>query len=180
MSIGFGNLGCAIFSAYPHRFMTRSTLNVQSGVRTSVANLVAGGLIILGSMLLKFNRIRTALLIGYACGIYWCFSIKLRQIKTYPEQPDRCSHFWCNLSRWTFILSAGGNFCRYDYIHSFVFEEGAEPELREFGYNEDGELAELSVKSKRPEPGFHCACRRRNLFCRGRAILRANQKSWRR
>ena len=28
----------------------------------------------------------------------------------------------------------------------------AEPELREFGYNEDGELAELSVKSKRPEP----------------------------
>ena len=52
MSIGFGNLGCAFFAGMPASgSLTRSTLNVQSGAKTSVSNLVAGVLILLSSLL---------------------------------------------------------------------------------------------------------------------------------
>ena len=155
MSIGFGNLACAIFSGMPASgSLTRSTLNVQSGARTSVANLVAGGLIILGSMLLG-NLIAFVPLCSLATLVVFIGAslIKLRQIKTVSRATGSDAvTFGVTLAVGLLFSLQVAIFAGMITSILLFLKKVAEPELREFGYNEDGELAELSMKSKRPEP----------------------------
>ena len=52
-SIGMGNIGCSLFSGMPASgSLTRSTLNIQSGAKTGVSNLLAGFLVLAGYFLL--------------------------------------------------------------------------------------------------------------------------------
>lgn len=155
MSIGFGNLGCAFFSGMPASgSLTRSTLNVQSGARTSVANLVAGGLIILVSGFLG-NLISYVPLCSLATLVVFIGAslIKLRQIKTVSRATGS------DAVTFVVTLAVGLLFSLQVAIFAgmltsimLFLRKVAEPELREYGYNEKGELAELSLKSRRPEP----------------------------
>ena len=52
-SIGMGNFGGAFFTAMPASgSLTRSTLNVDSGARTNIANFVTGSVIVIGLLVL--------------------------------------------------------------------------------------------------------------------------------
>ncbi len=155
MSIGFGNLGCAFFSGMPASgSLTRSTLNVQSGAHTSVANLVAGGLILLGSLLLG-NLISYVPLCALATLVVFIGAslIKLRQIKTVSRATGS------DAVTFAVTLTVGLLFSLQVAIFAgmltsiiLFLRKVAEPELREYGYNDEGQLAELSLKSRRPEP----------------------------
>ena len=155
MSIGFGNLGCAFFSGMPASgSLTRSTLNVESGAQSSIANLVAGGIILVGSLLLG-NLISYIPVCSLATLVVFIGAslIKLRQIKTVSKATGS------DAMTFGVTLAVGLLFSLQVAIFAGVItsillflKKVAEPELREYGYNEEGELAELSLKTKRPEP----------------------------
>ena len=146
--------------------LTRSTLNVQSGARTSVANLVAGGLIILGSMLLG-NLIAFVPLCSLATLVVFIGAslIKLRQIKTVSRATGSDAvTFGVTLAVGLLFSLQVAIFAGMITSILLFLKKVAEPELREFGHNEDGELAELSVKSKRPERFPLCMSKEKSFF----------------
>jgi len=155
ISIGLGNLGCAVFSGMPASgSLTRSTLSVESGAKTSVANLFAGVLILAGSFLLG-ELVSWIPLASLATLVIFIGAslIKIRQIKTVARATGS------DAVTFGVTLVVGLLFSLQVAIFAGVItsillflRKVAEPELREFGYNADGELAELSVKAKRPEP----------------------------
>ncbi len=155
MSIGLGNLGCALFSGMPASgSLTRSTLNVESGATTSVANLVAGLLILLGSLVLG-NLIAFVPLCALATLVVFIGTslIKARQIKTVSRATgsDAVTFIVTITVGLLFSLQVAIFAGMITSIILFL-KKVAEPELREYGFNEEGELAEMSLKSKRPEP----------------------------
>jgi len=155
MSIGLGNFGCAFFSGMPASgSLTRSTLNVESGANTSVANLVAGVLILLGSMVLG-NLIAYVPLCALATLVVFIGAslIKARQIKTVSRATgsDAVTFIVTITVGLLFSLQVAIFAGMITSILLFL-KKVAEPELREYGINEEGELAEMSLKSRRPEP----------------------------
>ena len=155
MSIGLGNFGCAFLSGMPASgSLTRSTLNVESGANTSVANLVAGVLILLGSMVLG-NLIAYVPLCALATLVVFIGAslIKARQIKTVSRATgsDAVTFIVTITVGLLFSLQVAIFAGMITSILLFL-KKVAEPELREYGINEEGELAEMSLKSRRPEP----------------------------
>ena len=155
MSIGLSNFGCAFFSGMPASgSLTRSTLNVESGANTSVANLVAGVLILLGSMVLG-NLIAYVPLCALATLVVFIGAslIKARQIKTVSRATgsDAVTFIVTITVGLLFSLQVAIFAGMITSILLFL-KKVAEPELREYGINEEGELAEMSLKSRRPEP----------------------------
>ncbi len=155
MSIGLGNLGCALLSGMPASgSLTRSTLNVESGATTSVANLVAGVFILFGSLLLG-NLIAFVPLCALATLVVFIGAslIKARQIKTVSRATgsDAVTFIVTITVGLLFSLQVAIFAGMITSIILFL-KKVAEPELREYGFNEEGELAEMSLKSRRPEP----------------------------
>lgn len=155
ISIGFANLGCAVFAGMPASgSLTRSTLSVQSGAKTSVANLFAGFLILLGSLVLG-DIVSWVPLASLATLVIFIGAslIKFRQIKTVARATgsDAVTFGVTLLVGLLYSLEIA---IFAGVITSIVLflRKVAEPDLREFGYNEQGELTELSVKTRRPEP----------------------------
>ena len=154
-SIGMGNLGCSLFSGMPASgSLTRSTLNVESGARTNMANIFAGFLVLLGFGVLGdlvcfiplCSLATVVMFIGFSL-------IKVRQIKT-VSRASRSDAFAFVI---TFLV--GLSFSLQVAIFAGVItsillflRKVAQPQLIEYGYTSEGTLTEASVHTKRPEP----------------------------
>jgi SulP family sulfate permease len=154
-SIGISNLGCSVLSGMPASgSLTRSSLNVQSGAKTGVSNLLAGMLILLGYFLLGDLVAYVPLPSLAALVIFIGASlVKARQIKT-VSKATRSDAI-------TFVITLGVGLFLSLQMAIFVgvitsillfLKKVAEPEMVEHGYTEAGELAEFSEKTKRAEP----------------------------
>ena len=154
-SIGMGNVGCSLFSGMPASgSLTRSTLNIQSGAKTGVSNLLAGFLVLAGYFLLgsSVNYIPVPALATLVIFI-GASLIKGRQIQAVSRatRSDAITFTVTLLVGFIFSLQMAIFVGVITSILLFL-RKVAEPEMVEYGYNDDGELAELSTKSRRPEP----------------------------
>ena len=154
-SIGMGNIGCSLFSGMPASgSLTRSTLNIQSGAKTGVSNLLAGFLVLAGYFLLgsSVNYIPVPALATLVIFIGTSL-IKGRQIQAVSRasRSDAITFTVTLLVGFIFSLQMAIFVGVITSILLFL-RKVAEPEMVEYGYNDDGELAELSTKSRRPEP----------------------------
>jgi SulP family sulfate permease len=154
-AIGMGNVGCSILSGMPASgSLTRSTLNIQSGAKTSASNLFAGifvvsGYFSLGSLVSYIPVPALATLVIFIGATL----IKGRQIQAVSRATRS------DAVTFTVTLAVGLLFSLQMAIFAGVvtsillfLRKVAEPEMVEYGYNEDGELAALSSKTRRPEP----------------------------
>ena len=154
-SIGVSNIGCSVLSGMPASgSLTRSSLNVQSGAKTGVSNLLAGALILLGYFLLG-DLVAYVPLPALATLVIFIGAslVKARQIKT-VSKATRSDAI-------TFVITLGVGLLLSLQMAIFVgvitsillfLKKVAEPEMIEHGYNEAGELTEFSEKTKRAEP----------------------------
>ena len=152
-AIGMGNVGCSILSGMPASgSLTRSTLNIQSGAKTSASNLFAGifvvsGYFSLGSLVSYIPVPALATLVIFIGATL----IKGRQIQAVSRATRS------DAVTFTVTLAVGLLFSLQMAIFAGVvtsillfLRKVAEPEMVEYGYN--GELAALSSKTRRPEP----------------------------
>ena len=154
-SIGLGNVGCALFSGMPASgSLTRSTLNVDSGALSNVANLITGVLIIIGLLLLgdlvSFVPLCSLSTLVIFIGLSL---IKARQIKT-VSKATRSDGFAFAITL-VFGLTVSLQFAIFAGVLTSVLlflRKVAQPQMIEYGYTEEGSLAEASPQTKRAEP----------------------------
>ena len=154
-SIGFGNVGCALFSGMPASgSLTRSTLNVDSGALSNVANLITGVLIIIGLLLLgdlvSFVPLCSLSTLVIFIGLSL---IKARQIKT-VSKATRSDGFAFAITL-VFGLTVSLQIAIFAGVLTSVLlflRKVAQPQMIEYGYTEEGSLAEASPQTKRAEP----------------------------
>ena len=154
-SIGMGNLGGAFFTAMPASgSLTRSTLNVDSGANTNIANFFTSSVILIGLLLLGdflgFIPICSLSTLVIFIGLSL---IKMRQIKT-VFRASRSDSF-------AFAITLVFGLCLSLQVAIFAgvitsillfLRKVAQPQMIEYGYTEEGKLAEASPKTKRAEP----------------------------
>ncbi|MFL2914235.1 MAG: SulP family inorganic anion transporter [Opitutales bacterium] len=154
-AIGMGNVGCSLFSGMPASgSLTRSTLNIQSGAKTSASNLFAGifvvaGYLSLGSVVSYVPVSALATLVIFIGASL----IKGRQIQA-VSRATRSDGITFSVTLLVGLLFSLQMAIFAGVVTSILLflRKVAEPEMVEYGYNEAGELAELSTKSRRPEP----------------------------
>ena len=154
-SIGLGNVGCALFSGMPASgSLTRSTLNVDSGALSNVANLITGVLIIIGLLLLgdlvSFVPLCSLSTLVIFIGLSL---IKARQIKT-VSKATRSDGFAFAITL-VFGLTVSLQIAIFAGVLTSVLlflRKVAQPQMIEYGYTEEGSLAEASPQTKRAEP----------------------------
>jgi SulP family sulfate permease len=150
-----GNFGCSLLSGMPASgSLTRSSLNIQSGAKTSFSNLLAGifvliGYIFLGSVVSYIPVPSLATLVVFIGASL----IKGRQIQAVSRATKS------DAITFAVTLFVGLIFSLQMAIFAGVItsillflRKVSEPEMVEYGYNEDGELTELSAKTRRPVP----------------------------
>ena len=155
LSIGLSNIGCSMFSGMPASgSLTRSSLNVNSGAISRFSNIYTGIFILIGYFLLG-DLVAYIPLPALATLVIFIGTslIKSRQIKTVSSatRSDSITFLITLIVGLTLSLQIA---IFVGVITSIIFllKKVAEPEMVEQGYNEDGELAEISEKTKRPEP----------------------------
>ena len=154
-SIGMGNLGCAFFSGMPASgSLTRSTLSVASGAKSNLANLITGVIIFLGVFLLsdlvQFVPICALATLVIFIGLSL---VKIRQIQTvtFATRSDGFAFAVTLLVGLVFSLQLAIFAGVITSILLFL-RKVAHPQLVEYGYTEEGTLAEASVHTKRAQP----------------------------
>jgi SulP family sulfate permease len=150
-----GNVGCSLFSGMPASgSLTRSTLNIQSGAKTSASNLFAGifvvaGYLSLGSVVSYVPVSALATLVIFIGASL----IKGRQIQA-VSRATRSDGITFSVTLLVGLLFSLQMAIFAGVVTSILLflRKVAEPEMVEYGYNEAGELAELSDKTHRAEP----------------------------
>jgi len=155
LAIGLSNIGCSIFSGMPASgSLTRSSLNVNSGALSCFSNVYTGLFILAGYFLLG-DLVSFVPLPALATLVIFIGAslIKARQIQTVSRatRSDATTFVITLFVGLVFSLQVA---IFVGVITSIIFllKKVAAPEMVEQGYNEDGELAEISEKTKRPEP----------------------------
>jgi len=155
LAIGMGNIACSIFSGMPSSgSLTRSTLNIQSGAMTGASNLWTGLFLVLGYLLLgSFVSYIPVPALATLVVFIGASLIKGRQIQAVSRatRSDAITFSVTLLVGLIFSLQMAIFAGVVTSILLFL-RKVAEPEMVEYGYNDDGELAELSAKTRRPEP----------------------------
>ena len=154
-AIGMGNFGCSLLSGMPASgSLTRSSLNIQSGAKTSFSNLLAGifvliGYIFLGSIVSYIPVPALATLVVFTGASL----IKGRQIRA-VSRATRSDAITFAVTLFVGLIFSLQMAIFAGVITSILLflRKVAEPEMVEYGYNEDGELTELSAKTRRPVP----------------------------
>ena len=154
-SIGMGNLGCALFSGMPASgSLTRSTLSVASGARSNVANLLTGLIILIGVFVLQ-DLIRFVPICALATLVIFIglSLVKFRQIQTVARatRSDGFAFLVTLLVGLVFSLQLAIFAGVITSILLFL-RKVAQPQLVEYGYTEEGALAEASEFTQRAEP----------------------------
>ena len=155
LAIGLSNIGCSIFSGMPASgSLTRSSLNVNSGALSCFSNVYTGLFILAGYFLLG-DLVSFVPLPALATLVIFIGAslIKARQIQT-VSRATRSDATTFDITLFVGLVFSLQVAIFVGVITSIIFlwKKVAEPEMVEQGYNEDGELAEISEKTKRPEP----------------------------
>ena len=154
-SIGMGNLGGAFFTAMPASgSLTRSTLNVDSGARTNVANFVTSTVIVIGLLVLgDFVGLIPICSLSTLVIFIGLSLIKKRQIKTVTGASRSDSFAFAITLIFGLCLSLQVAIFAGVVTSIILFlRKVAQPQMIEYGYTEEGNLAEASAKTKRAEP----------------------------
>ena len=155
LAIGLSNIGCSIFSGMPASgSLTRSSLNVNSGALSCFSNVYTGLFILAGYFLLG-DLVSFVPLPALATLVIFIGAslIKARQIQTVSRATlSDATTFVITLFVGLVFSLQVAIFVGVITSIIFLLKKVAEPEMVEQGYNEDGELAEISEKTKRPEP----------------------------
>jgi len=154
-SIGMANVGCSLFSGMPASgSLTRSTLNVQSGARTNLANVYTGVFILIGLVLLN-DLVRFIPLCSLATLVIFIglSLIRFRQINT-VARATRSDGFAFGITLFIGLTFSLQMAIFAGVITSIVLflRKVAQPQLVEYGYTKEGALAEASVHTKPAEP----------------------------
>ena len=154
-SIGMGNLGCALFSGMPASgSLTRSTLSVASGAKSNLANIITGVMIFVGvfllSDLIQFVPICALATLVIFIGVSL---VKFRQIQTVTFA-TRSDGFAFAVTLFVGLIFSLELAIFAGVITSILLflRKVAHPQLVEYGYTEEGALAEASAHTKRAEP----------------------------
>ena len=152
--------------------LTRSSLNVESGAKTSIANIFAGVFVLLGFWALGDLVCYIPLCSLATVVIFIGISlIKIRQIKT-VSRSTRSDAFAFAV---TFFvgLAVSLQFAIFAGVITSILlflRKVAQPQLIEYGYTEEGTLTEAS-KTSRPEPEVSIVHVEGELFCGSRLVL---------
>ena len=154
-AIGMGNMGCSLLSGMPASgSLTRSSLNIQSGAKTSASNLYAGIFVVIGyfslGSLVSYIPVPALATLVIFIG---ASLIKGRQIQAVSRatRSDAIT-FTVTLVVGLIISLQMAIFAGVITSILLFLRKVAVPEMVEYGYNEEGELAALSGKARRPEP----------------------------
>lgn len=154
-SIGMGNLSCAFFSGMPASgSLTRSTLSVASGARSNLANLLTGLIILAGVFALKdFVRFVPICALATLVIFIGLSLVKFRQIQT-VARATRSDAFAFLVTLFVGLVFSLQLAIFAGVITSILLflRKVAQPQLVEYGYTEEGTLAEASVFTKRAQP----------------------------
>ena len=154
-SLGMANLGCAFFSGMPASgSLTRSTLNVKSGAATPMASLLAG-VLVMGGAFAFAEHVRYVPLPALATLVVFIGAslISLREIRRVSRatRADAIT-FYATLGCGLFISLQVAVFAGIIVSIGLFLKKVSAPELVEYVFTEEGHLAELSKKKKRPTP----------------------------
>ena len=138
-AIGMGNVGCSLFSGMPASgSLTRSTLNIQSGAKTSASNLFAGifvvaGYLSLGSVVSYVPVSALATLVIFIGASL----IKGRQIQA-VSRATRSDGITFSVTLFVGLLFSLQMAIFAGVVTSILLflRKVAEPEMVEYGYNE--------------------------------------------
>ncbi|WOO43339.1 SulP family inorganic anion transporter [Rubellicoccus peritrichatus] len=152
LAIGTANIGCAFFAGMPASgSLTRSQLSWSSGGRTPLASLlngliVAGGAFLIGPLIRYVPQSVLAVLV-ITIGISL---INKRAIKvvTKSTRSDAATFFATFIAGLLFPLDTA-IYMGVGLSIMLFLRKAATPELVEYGFTDEGELAELEEKKKR-------------------------------
>jgi SulP family sulfate permease len=155
LSMGIANLGCAFGSGMPiSGSLTRSALNYASGTRTPVASMVSGALVATGALTLGHwigtipKPALAALVISIGSTLIQPRSIRFVLGSTNGDALVFLSTFVAGL-----LLPLDTAIYIGTGVSIVIFlRKAAIPELQEYNFTEEGELAEISKKEERPRP----------------------------
>lgn len=154
-SIGMGNVGCALFSGMPASgSLTRSTLSVSSGSKSNAANLFTGLIILIGLLVLN-DLVKYVPICALASLVIFIglSLVKFRQIKT-VFMATRSDGFAFIVTLFVGLVFSLQLAIFAGVITSILLflRKVAHPQLIEYGYTQEGDLAEASALTKRAEP----------------------------
>ena len=154
-SIGTANIGCGLLSGMPASgSLTRSQLSWSSGGRTPLASLINGLIVAIGAFVLgpfiKYVPQSVLAVLVITIGISL---INQRAIKlvTKATRGDAIVFFSTLISGLLVPLDTAIYFGVGLSIILFL-RKAASPELIEYGFTEEGQLAELEAKKQRSDP----------------------------
>jgi SulP family sulfate permease len=155
LSMGIANLGCAFGSGMPiSGSLTRSALNYSSGTRTPVASMVSGALVATGALTLGRwigwipKPALAALVISIGSSLIQPRSIRFVLGSTNGDALVFLATFIAGLLLpldTAIYIGTGVSIV-------FFLRKAAIPELQEYNFTKEGELAEISKKEERPRP----------------------------
>ena len=155
ISFGLGNIGCAFLSGMPASgSLTRSSLNVNSGAKSKISNIFSGVFILVCFFLFGKNSDSIPLCVLATLVIFIGISLlKWSSLKAaiWSSKSDAMT-FFVTFTIGIFISLQMAIFLGVFTSLVLFLKKVAEPEMTEHGYNEFGELAEISSKSSRTDP----------------------------
>lgn len=154
-SIGMANMGCAFLSGMPASgSLTRSSLAIESGARTTLASLfcgviVAAGALTIGPLIAYIPKAALAVLVIFI-GISLINRYQIR-IVTYATVSDRITFFVTFLSGMLLALDTAIYVGAITSIVLFL-RKVSHPDLVEYKFDESGQLLEMKKTEARQFP----------------------------
>ncbi|MDA8990872.1 SulP family inorganic anion transporter [Opitutales bacterium] len=155
LSFGVANIGCAFLSGMPASgSLTRSSLNVNSNAKSGFSNIITGSLVLIGFFNLG-NLVHVIPVSALASLVVFIgiSLIKKNQLITAirSSRSDAVTFAVTFLVGLMFSLQLAIFVGVLTSLLLFL-KKVAEPEMIEHGYNEQGEIFQISNKSKNSEP----------------------------
>ncbi len=154
-SIGMANIGCAFFSGMPASgSLTRSTLSATSGGRSILASYISGIIVFIGAFALgpftQYIPQCTLAVLVIAIGISLIDKHAIR-IVNFTTKSD-ATVFFATFGSGLFMPLDTAIYVGVGTSIVLFLKKVARPEMVEYTFKEDGQLAEMAQKDKRHIP----------------------------
>jgi len=154
-SIGMANIGCAFFSGMPASgSLTRSTLSATSGGRTVLASYISGVIVFIGAFALgpftEYIPQCTLAVLVIAIGISLINKHAIR-IVTFTTKSD-AAVFGATFGSGLFMPLDTAIYVGVGTSIVLFLKKVARPEMVEYTFNEEGQLAEMNKQAARSVP----------------------------
>lgn len=155
LSFGVANIGCAFLSGMPASgSLTRSSLNVNSDAKSSLSNIITGSLVLIGFFVLGdvVHVIPVSSLATLVVFIGISLIKKNQLVTAIRSSPSDAITFAV-----TFLVGLIFSLQLAIFIGVLTslllfLKKVAEPEMIEHGYNDQGQIIQISNRSKSSEP----------------------------